>query len=126
MKNSTATLMQCGNCIHVCSTQKAAASNTLAQRRLQQAGLDTQPTQGTQATRNGDEEMHEDLEDPIEDSDDENVMHGAPQRQGRVVSESDEDFVVVDDEDDAPSTSRAKKRAKVAAAPAPGSRRRNQ
>lgn len=88
----------------------------LAQRRLQQAGLDTQPTQGTQATRNGDDAMHDDLEDPIDDSDDENVMHGAPQRQHRVVSESDEDFVVVDHEEDAPGTSRAKKRARATSA----------
>lgn len=65
--------------------------------------------------------MHDELEDPIEDSDDENVMHKAPQRQRQVVSDSDEDFVVLDDEDHAPSTSRAKKRAKVAGAP--GSRR---
>lgn len=107
----------------VCSTQRAAASNTLAQRRLQQAGLDTQPTQGTQATQNGDAEMHDDLEDPIEASDDENVMHGVPQRQNRVVSESDEDFVVVDDEGDVPSASRAKKRAKVTTAR--GSKQKN-
>jgi hypothetical protein len=101
---------------HACRAQRAGTSN--AQQRLQQAGLDTQPSQGTNGNR--DTDMHDGSEDPIEDSDDENVMHGAPQRRRQVISDSDEDYADMHVE---VSTSRGKKRAKVTAASTSRSRK---
>lgn len=107
---------------YLCRTRAQGTSGTLAQQRLRQAGLDTQPTQGADASRNSDDDMNEDLEDPIEDSDDENVQNAAPRRRQRKAV-SDEDFIVMDAED-VPSSSKQNKRAKLGGVTAPGTRRR--
>jgi hypothetical protein len=88
-----------------------------AQKKLQQAGLDTQAT--TQAGT-ADCDMHT-LEDPIEDSDEENETRtGRTQNAVRAVDDDDDmDFV---EEEPAPA-SRSRKRAKTSAASP--SRRRN-
>jgi hypothetical protein len=64
--------------------------------------------------------MHDGSADSIEDSDYENVMHGAPKRRRQVISDSDEDCADMHAE---VSTSRGKKRAKVTAASTSRSRK---
>jgi hypothetical protein len=89
---------------------------TAAKQRLQQAGLDKR----AKAQMATEARMCMTTLRSNEDSDDENVMHVAPQRRRQVIGDSDEDYADMHAE---VSTSGGKKRAKVTAASTSRSRK---